>query len=298
MKILTHKDLILGFLKQNLANKEHQKQIRQILDNENSVFILSKKFFTFIREELTEDYLHEYERIVTKLSDSGVSVKSSETSENFEDEILHIFSSLKDNVVVSISCDQPSQEIQNAIPNIAILSQQQKPNYHWLVVNLAILHPFTLSVDEIDFSNDAETDKFFDDLFFIPKNISTLTIFDDYYNVDRHNKYAKIANNKNIFVYYCTGNHQTKSDLNGKFNKDKFKILKKKFPKLELWTKNRGAHARRIVFEGFIVNPDIDLDLLNKTDNKMWSVHIRFTEVRANEIIRIKYKDYRKFISS
>lgn len=300
MKLLIYKDLILSYIRQEYDNDEHMSLIQKILYNENSVFLYSLKFINFLEREIGDNSRHynRFTSFVTKIQkemQQKGNITSSQTSQCFDDEILHIFSTTQDNVVVVIASNQPSQEIQNAIPNIAVLSQQQKPNYHWLVVNLAILHPFTLSVDEIDFDNDAQTDKFFDDLFSIPRTISEVTIFDDYYNVNEHNKYAKIAKPKNVFVLYCTQNHYRKSDWNGNFNADKYNILKANFSKFNLSTKDKGSHTRRIIFEGFIINPDIDLGLLNKTDKKMWSVHIRFSEERAGEIIEIRNKDYKKF---
>ena len=290
MKILTHKDLILGFLKQNLANKEHQKQIRQILDNENSVFILSKKFFTFIREELTEDYLHEYERIVTKLSDSGVSVKSSETSENFEDEILHIFSSLKDNVVVSISCDQPSQEIQNAIPNIAILSQQQKPNYHWLVVNLAILHPNSVQVRNYDFTEDSQVDIFFNDVFYIPRKIENVSIFDDACNL-KHKKFDFLSKRRSdINVFYYTAKLENAS------SQQRFKSLQAIF-NAKMFGKPKGGHEREINFEGIVIIPTNDFWMLNIKDDKKWTISILYNKEEAQKSLEYA-KTYIRFLNN
>ncbi len=302
MKILTYKDLILTYIRQDYADSEQKSLIKKIFYNENSVFLYSKKFVLFLENEIDKsDNSREYVRFqnfvdkIQKESQKKGNVKSAETSSNFDEEFLHIFSTTQDKVVVSISCNKPNQEIQTQIPNIAVLSQQRKPNYHWLVVSLAILHPFTLSVDELDFKNNTQIDTFFDDLFSIPKKITSVAIFDDYYNVSGHNKYYKIAKQKDIYVSYYTVNHFNKTDYNGNLNNDKYKILKTVFPKLELQTKNKGSHTRRIVFEGFIVNPDIDLDMLNKKDNKMWSVHITFNESHANEIIKISNNDYIKF---
>lgn len=307
MKILAYKDLILTYIRQDYKTNEYKALIEKIIYNENSIFLYSKKFIEFLAIEIDQSErsreLVRFNSFVTKIQnehqDKRPIVRTPGNTNNFDDEFLTIISTIQDKVLISIACNQPSLEIQTQIPNIAVLSQQKKPNYHWLVVNLAILHPFTLSVDEIDFANDKQIDIFFDDLFSIPRKIGEVTIFDDYYNIDTHNKYAKIANHKDVYVYYCTENHyryakRPHPDRYGNFNDDKYNILKKIFPKLELKTKNKGSHARRIIFDGFIVNPDIDLDLLNKKDKKMWSVHIRFCEIRAKEIIRIRDNDYSK----
>lgn len=303
MKILAYKDLILAYIRKDYADDEQKSLVEKIFYNENSIFLYSQKFIKLLESEIDKSErsreIVRFEAFVKKIQnehqDKRPFVETSKTSKTIEDEFIEIFLATQDNIVVSISCNQPSQEIQTQIPKIAVLSQQQKPNYHWLVVNLAILHPFTLSVDEIDFEKEEQIDKFFNDLFSIPKKIPSVTIFDDYYNVDGHKKYTKIANQKDITVYYCTRNDHEKADRQGNFNKDKYDFLKKAFPRLELYTKSKGSHTRRIIFEDFIINPDIDLDLLNKKDKKMWSVHIRFSKERANEIIEIRNNDYRRF---
>lgn len=66
MDILLYKDLICNFLNQTIDNKEHLLQIKKILENENSIFLYSKKFFQFIKDELGDDYLEDYQSFVKK----------------------------------------------------------------------------------------------------------------------------------------------------------------------------------------------------------------------------------------
>lgn len=301
MNILLYEDVIVHYLsnRNREDNNNLDGMVRAIMENKNSVFLFSKKLLTLLENKVEKKDM--YQKFLTKLTNLrekklAINYESSEETTSFEEEFVRIYKIHTSRVLITIALEEPSLTIKQITNDrIAVLSQQQKPNYHWLVVNLAILHPFTLSVDEIDFDNDAQTDKFFDDLFSIPRTISEVTIFDDYYNLGKHNKYAKIAKPKNVFVHYCTKNHYKETDGNNNLNGGKYSFLKENFPKLNLHTKNRGSHTRRIIFEGFIINPDIDLDLLNKTGKKMWSVHIRFSEERAGEIIEIRNKDYKKF---
>jgi len=296
MKILAYKDLILAYIRKDYVDNEQKILIEKIFYNENSVFLYSQKFIKLLEKEIDKGEnsreLVRFTAFVNKIQndhqDKRPMVKTSKTSQSIEDEFLEIFSTTQDKAVVSISCNQPSQEIQTQIPNIAILSKQQKPNYHWLVVNLAILHPYTLSVDEIDFVDDPQVDKFFDDLFSIPKEISGVTVFDDYCNT-KHKKFNFLKDKKiKVFYYTCKGNALE--------NKEKYHNLSKILSGKQLFYHKAGhAHTRRIIFYGFIVNPDIDFCQLNRTDNKMWSVHIRFSESRAKEILEIREKDYKKF---
>ena len=288
MKVLIYKDLILGFIKQNLENKEHQKQVRQILGNENSVFLYSKKFFAFISESLEPDELDTFQNLLKQFTDYGQNIKSSSNPQNFDEEMLHIFSTIQDKVVVSLSCNQPSQEIQTQIPNIAILSQQQKPNYHWLVANLAILHPNPIQLRNYDFKNDNEIDKLFYDIFSIPKNIRFVSIFDDACNL-QHKKFDFLIKNKVSVLYYT-------SKLNTSDSKQRFDNLTKKFL-VKMFGKPKGGHEREINFEGIIIIPTNDFWMLNVTDDKKWSISVLYHEEEAKK--SLNYVDrYVRFLDN
>lgn len=261
---------------QNLDNKEHQKQIRKILDNENSVFLYSKKFFSFIENELSEEYIDEYQRLVTKFNDSttNVNIKSSESSKNFDDEILHINSKTEAKVVVSIAYNQPSQTVQQQIPNIAVLSQQQKPNYHWLVINLAILHPNKITVREFSFKTNNLIKIFFDDIFSMPKHISEIYIFDTQCNL-KHDKFDCIAKKINVnylTIFHSPNRYPTKNIENKKVIKEKFGGKHKMFT-----THQNNAHGRRIIFENIVVTCDNDYWNLevNASD---WCIDVQYSE--------------------
>jgi hypothetical protein len=200
MDILFYKDFILSFILKTDIKVEYKTQIRKILDNDNSVFLYSKKFIEFLKTAIDENSpsFNAYMAFVLKLQQGGKLVKSSVNSTSFEDEFIHIYLSHSSNTIITLSFSE-NVKINDVITSkIGILSQQQKPNYHWLVVQLAICHPFTLSVDEDDFNENEEIDKFFADLFSIPKKITEVTIFDDYYNLESHNKYDYIRNRNNI----------------------------------------------------------------------------------------------------
>jgi len=276
MKILTYKDLILGFIKQNLENKEHQKQVRQILGNENSVFLYSQKFFAFIKESIEPDELDTFQNLLKQFSDYGQNIKSSSNSQNFGDEILHIFSATQDKVVVSISCNQPSQEIQNVIPNIAILSQQQKPNYHWLVVNLAILHPNKVTLRCFEFSTNAEINEFFENAFIIPKAISMVNIFDTQCNLN-HDKFDYVVNNSLRVSYFTKFASREKSQFD---RKDEIKNHFGNSAKVFLSNRGQKAHGRRVVFESIIITSDEDFWNL-EVNGSDWNIDVEYSEQTA-----------------
>lgn len=273
MELLFYKDLIINFISQNIKLKEHQSLIRKVFDNENSVFLYSKKFFQFLADELGEEYEEEFKNLVKKFGDSGENIRSSETTETFEEEFLHIYENSSKNVLISISYSEPSQSILQKIPNIAIVSNCKKPNYHWLVTQIAILHPNTVTVNWFDFQNDDEIKKFFDDVFKIPKLISRINIFDRETRQFGHNRFDFFR--KKVSVFYYTFHHRD-------FLSDEPSI-KLAFRKVRIQTTRNKTdiHGRRLIFEGFILSADHAFNEIVLGGD--WKIDIQFSYSEATK---------------
>lgn len=273
MELLFYKDLIIDFVSQKIKPVEHQRLANKIFENENSVFLYSKKFFQFIEEELGEEYADEFRAIVTKIGDSGENIKSSELTTTFDEEFLHIYHSFSKNVLISISYSEPSKPILQKIPNIAVISKRKKPNYHWLVTQLAILHPNKVTVKSLNFKKDSEVKQFFDDIFKIPKNISRMNIFDRQTNRFTHNLFDSFKNTSSVFYY----------TLDNKWNSLNKNTVKNAFKKITIHaTKNKDdVHSRKLIFEGFELTSHHDFnDLLIGID---WEIDILFSWDEARE---------------
>lgn len=137
MEILFYKDVLLRYLSNSFENQQDKKNFYKILSNENSNFLFSKKFLKFIKLELDEEDEMLYQSLYTKLADDGYNIRSSETAETFEEELFHIYSQSQTNVVTHLAYQKPTEEVLSKIPNTAIFSEIEKPNFHWLVVQLA-----------------------------------------------------------------------------------------------------------------------------------------------------------------
>ncbi|MFA9186841.1 hypothetical protein AAGV33_05010 [Flavobacterium sp. FBOR7N2.3] len=289
MKILTLKDFILGFIYQNIQNKDIQKQIHQIIDNENSVFLYSKKFFLFIKEELSDEYLNEFERLFTKYSDLGISVPSSKTSQNFDEELIHIYSVANFKVINSIGYEEPNKTILNNIPNVAVLSKQQKPNYNWLATKLAILHPNKVTFRCFEFSKNSEISQLFKDFFSIPKTISGVNIFDSQCNLN-HDKFDYLLNNSIRPNYYTKFSSREKNQFE---RRDEIKKYFGNSTKVFLSNRGEKAHGRRIIFENIIISTDEDFWNI-EIDASDWNIDIEYNEEIANKWLDRKTQ-YSKF---
>lgn len=296
MKILAYKDLILAYIRKDYADDEQKSLVEKFFYNENSIFLYSQKFIKLLESEIDKSErsreIVRFEAFVKKIQnehqDKRPFVETSKTSKTIEDEFIEIFLATQDNIVVSISCNQPSQEIQTQIPNIAVLSQQQKPNYHWLVVNLAILHPNTVQLRNYDFKTDKEVDELFYNIFSIPKNIRSVSIFDDACNL-QHKKFDFLIEKRISVLYYTV-------KLNILDSKQRFDDLRKKLS-VKMFGKPKGGHEREINFEGIIIIPTNDFWMLNVTDDKKWSISISYNEEEAKK--SLSYKDkYVRFLDN
>ncbi len=289
MKILAHKDIFLHFIAQNLSDKALQRDVNKIFRNENSVFLTSKKLLECIKKEISPDDLPLFHRFLTSLIDSDTkleNVKSSEISKNCDEELIHIYTQTADKVVVNIAYAETSTEITHKIPNTTLFSKQQKPNFHWLMTNLVILHPNPVKVNCFDFGNDAQITTFFKDIFKIPKGIAEVYIFDTQCNLD-HDIFDGIPSGS--MVKYMTINKGRTNNIENKDN------IKDKFGRCKMFVTHKdNAHGRRILFENIIVSMDNDFWNLevNKSD---WSVYVQYSESDSEQWISREEK-YRLFL--
>lgn len=204
----------------------------------------------------------------------------------FDEEFTRIYTLSKANIVLNICYENPSDIVLNTVPNVAVLSKQTKPNAHWLLVQLAIAHPNTITVRQHDFSSDIEVDAFFDQLFSIPKKLNTVTIFDDNCNF-KHQKFAYLTSNKTKGQYNTAVLARSEND-------SRYKAMKLILPGFLLFGQKGGCHEREIIFEGLIVNPTHDFFMLTISDAKKWSIHLQYAPIEANKSLAysLTYKRY------
>jgi len=290
MEILFYMDIILGFVSQKL-NKKHLKQINQIIDNENNIFLYNKKFFQLLENKVLDENKLFFNSFITKISDNQKSknIKSSDSA-NFDDEFIHIYEN-SENVVLKFAYNDL---IIKVIPNIAIISKQEKPNFNWLVVDLAIANPRKVSLKYSDFKSNKEITELFENIFKIPKKINEVYIFDAFCNL-QHNIYNFIIQKKININYY------TKSDTTNYKSKEidqqeRFEKIKQKFEKKAkiFFTQPKNVHGRRILFENFIITSDNDFQnlLINSSD---WNLDIQYSVIDSNDWLK-RINLYHEFV--
>lgn len=281
MEILLYQDIFQQYLAFS-TEKADKQLLYKILGNENSHILYSKKYFDYIQEKIEdEDLFFQIRKSI--IDDNGKNIESNAESTSFEQEYSHLYEK-SGNIVLLIA-----HTIKPEIPKIALISQQQKPNYHWLVIQLASSHPNTLTVRHYDFINDREIDKFFANIFTIPKNISQMSIFDDNCNFE-HNKFKYLKENRIKTDYYTARFNRNE---NNRRLQEMRTVL---FPVKMFLKRGSAAHEREINFEGFIINPTHDFWCLEveKADPK-WSIHIQYCKLEAQKSLQYKEDKYDLF---
>jgi len=288
MEILFYKDVLLRYLSNSFENQQDKKNFYKILNNENSSFLFSKKFLKFIKSELDEEDEMLYQSLYTKLADDGYNIRSSETAETFEEELFHIYSKSQTNIVAHLAYQKPTEEVLSKIPNMAIFSEIEKPNFHWLVAQLVIQHPHKVDLKCFDFQENIEVDLLFESIFQIPKHIEKVCIFNTFCNLE-HDKFRYLISEGIKVEYYtkCSGARkrlERQESINQKFNHQTKTFFTK--PK-------EKAHGRRIIFENIIISCDNDFQNLtvNAAD---WVIDVQYSESDAKEWLK-RCEKYQEF---
>jgi hypothetical protein len=268
MNLLFYKDLILDYISKNIKTGEHLRLIEKIFDNENSKLLYSNKFFQYIEEEIDSKYRPELYALMTKFFDEGEIIESSKTTTNFDEEVLSIYQKFTKSTINIFSYKEPNEIITKNIKNVVIISKYKKPNYHWLVTELAIMHPKKVTVNCFDFNYDKEIKQFIEDIFKIPKYVSRVNILDRQTRDFNHDRFDIFKDT--IPVYYYTYQH--------KYYFQDEPLIKSCFKKIRIFTtrKINITHSRKLIFESIVIISDNDFN--NLIIGGDWNIDIQFSQ--------------------
>lgn len=265
MKILFYKDLLIKFfVLQNLPDV-YQKQMNKILYNENSEFIHSRKYLEHLKAEFGPGNENLYQAIALRLIDSNGQVTTLNNSPDFDSEFIQLNNLFVSKVLFKLAYNQTAFQL----TNLAILTNQNKPNFDWLVVQLAISHPYKVTLTCDDFSSNQQVTEYFDTIFSIYERLSEVFIFNTHCNLDHDRLNSIIGKIVNYYTHY----HRYDNLLNKRELIKTFGQRTKMYVALD----NALAHGRRIVFENIIITPDNDfwnLDI-NASD---WSIDVQYSQ--------------------
>jgi hypothetical protein len=289
MDVLFFNDVLNAIIKQNFTHPSHKETVGAIMRNDKIDLIYSKKMLELLRDSLSEDDMSAYQSVVTMLADIGKNLPGSASSKSMENEVIHLNLASASNIVFNIAYGPPNVKGNPSLPRTAVIANMIKPNYDWLICNLAILYPNKVTVESWDVANNKQIEQLFKDIFSLPNKIDYVNIFDTQCNVG-HAYFDSIINREKVGYYTKRSNTVGDEENYSKF-KNKF------LSKFKMFTIDRSrAHGRRILFGDVIVSIDNDFQNL-KANSQDW-----FVDIQINKDVAAKLHNrrglYIPFISS
>lgn len=244
--------LLLPYLDvfQNCFENAHTNDGRiamRILYNPNNKILVSKKYITYLEQFFSnKDF---FQALIKELYDSGrlESKNVNEDSVNIDDEFI-LLSNLQNIPVLLPLIFNDNINLEQGVPFICVKQKAVKLNKHWIQTEIA--KNSQCIVSHLDFNNDAQIKKYFEDIFTTPRYIRFCYVFD---RDKTHEKKQKLKG-KNVKYYTLFTN-----SVKGFEKKQTLKYLRKELGgSLELWATSRKnyLHERKIIFENFILTCD------------------------------------------
>lgn len=281
LNISIHSDIIEKYL---IKRKEFKKtpldyNLVSIIENPFNKIVISKKYLGFLDEVFTPDseLYNDYSTFMTYLIDGKSEIVESNNSKSIDDELEHISNSCN---TATISIFENSHKQNRKIRTYLCLDKVGDcPKSK---VFLGLLKDRKAIVRYNDFDSNATLKVFFNEIFNLPRNVSSTTIIERYANTN-HSYFDFFEKNKILVKYYK--HRATISDGN---------TLKGKFKRIELYNTTNGEliHERLIVLGNLIINLDEDpmnLDVSRKT----WTITITYSYDEAQNLLK-KCNDFAK----
>jgi hypothetical protein len=291
MKILLHEDVWLAYLGASPAPAGFLKYFRNILENEQNEYVYSKPYFEKIQNDLENliDDLEVFETIRKTLIDNGTNARPENLPADADiaqiiTEMGHTLPKKETYVALAIT---PKPALKNALLwlKIACFEQYKKPNLDWIVWELVASARPLDTFRPSHFTNTAEVKTLFETFFeLIPTESALVHIFSRMANSPADTKLSTFKNKHKI--HYYTLKH-------GDF--DAAKIRKNFKSCLVFATHDKTKlHARRIIFEGFVLDMDNDLENMNLQED--WQLTFQYCPTDAQKLIDSTADNFKKYI--
>lgn len=293
MDLLLHKDLILQYFK-NLNRLDldgNEQYVEKIMKNNNNNFLLSRNIITHLKEIIPKDdpVRNFFEQFILKIISERRVTNPPPSSDcyNYEEEFMYLSQNHANDLLFIISFYN-YRYLESKLSNIASIININKPNFHWVVVNLAANSPLPITVRYFDFNSNTEINHFFEIIFNLPSKINVINIFDRNCNLG-HSYFDSIIN-KGILIRYYTAQKRIFSDTVFCRNQIKSKFINRYSMFI---TDIHNIHERRIIFNNLIIDTDEDFWNL-EFDRPTWKIDITYCELTANELLK-KRSLFRRF---
>lgn len=261
-----------------------EKELSNIINNNNVKLLFSKKYISYLDkylEELGDEYFEDFQAFLKESFDNNKieNIKITGTC-SIDEEFAMLHNNSKSNLNFTL-CNTSSK----LTGNICNLKKSIKPERDWLVLKL--LSNNTCTVTYLDFKSDHEIKHFLDCVYSISPNISYYYILDDYFNL-YHNLFQYFKNKKIPVKYYASiYKDSSKTIYNQNELKNKLTEIKRKFginSQLYITNNKNVLHRRHILIDKFVIYSNHDFAQI-KHINKNWKIDVNHDIDYLNDIL-------------
>lgn len=279
MDLLLHIEIFELWLKENLLKKEEELWVYNIFNNPNTNVVLTEKIKTYLLEKYGKS-----EKIETLLmatfeqfvNENRVVRKIKENESNDWDKyFVEIVQTYKGEGLFKIV--KKRNDILNAVSDLTVLSEVQKPNIHWIRTHLAAYN--TISVRYFDFKNTFEIVQFFKNFFSLAK-VSEVHIFDRYFNVEKHGNFRYLEENMTLIHYFSY-------DLPTRLTPERANnVLVSLGSNVKYYSASERnlIHERKLIYHHYILETDEDFASI-KINRATWKIDITYHELLKTKIL-------------
>lgn len=294
MDILLYYDIFEKYLsnKSTQVDQDSNVLIWNIINNKNNKILYSDKYFDFTIEYLNannkSEYVNELYPLINNLYDNErLKPISNRNGEDMEQEFLQLYKNHKENILITFIVNYKSSLL-SIKDRLTVLDQSIPVNKDWIYLNLAATGKVFIKPD--NFTTIPEIKNFFKHIYEIPKIISCVNIFSDFYNFSLNDCFKYLSDNRLNVCYYS----KAQNKVNGRWRdftlaevENNKRQLQSKFPnRFKYYTTDNKTitHKRRIAFENIIIYVDIDFHQI-KPSNNNWVITIEYSETEYNKLL-------------
>lgn len=260
----------------SFPKKDNERAIVSLFENENNLFLISKKLLGEI-EKLAHGN-PAFESFITPflthiIENRSLNIAASNDAKgNFEiiksmDFNYKLLNVKKSDLYFDIALNERSSLNGN---KSIIIEKIDKPNFHWLTFNLACYNPQPVVLRYADFQSNNQIEQTFSFLLECVQKPSFVDIYDKQVNLN-HNLFDGIKSK--LRINYYTGFGRGIDE-----NIEKTQIIKKYFSNVKvLKAKSKYIHERKIVIKSLVIECDDDFWNLS-VDRPNWKIDITYCQ--------------------
>jgi len=302
MYIIPYYNFIIAYFQDSTKylGKSNDQILREnIINKSDNRIVISAQYLNLLKEYIEKncEHLKPFLDIFTgwidqnKLNNKIYNITSS-NSKTICEEFKHLYNSISKQPYISIA-EESDDCVKNRNLKIAILKESVKPNKNWLLINIAAFHKF--NIEDYHFQDKSEVKDFLEEIFDIQSNISSVTIFDAFVNITKHDMFEYFVLRSIPFTYYSRRQFKDNGAEDNEKHRGILDALNNNLVNVtfKISSRVKRTHKRLIIFGDFIIRVDTDFSLLEPGSGD-WEFIIKYDK---NDIARnlSRSKEYKEF---